>query len=384
MTHPLPAVMIGGPPHAGKSVLFYNITHELRRRGVRHHAIRACPDGEGNWFQESDPQIVSLIRKKLDEWPDEFVRRIRFDLEHRCLPFLVDLGGKPEANQVPIVRQCTDAVLLLRADKEDYTQGWRHLVTENKLTPLAEIYSQLDGSSTITAEDPLLEGTITGLERHNTATLQSDLFKALVDRIKTLFSSPPTEELEKIFFEQAPTKPVINLYATAPNRWKLEMLLTFLSSLSTQEPLSVYGAAPNWVYGAIAAHMEQPLYQFDPRFSFGWTQPVQVRISTKLSPEIHIEPQDYPDMTVLSVSFPFKHLEYFQPNPLPFPAISTEKGLILDGPLPFWLLTSLVRLYKQLGVPWIAVHHLPFNKAVVVHSRMTTPALSDTLPMPGR
>src|SRR5205807_346444 len=48
----LPALLIGGPPHAGKSVLFYNLTKTLHEQGVRHHAIRACPDGEGNWYQE--------------------------------------------------------------------------------------------------------------------------------------------------------------------------------------------------------------------------------------------------------------------------------------------------------------------------------------------
>src|SRR5437667_11387417 len=121
MVQPLPAILIGGPPHAGKSVLFYSITHVLRRRGIPHHAFRACPDGEGNWTQESDAETVSQIRKSLKEWPDSFVQRICLDLGHRCLPILVDMGGHPKESQLSMLCQCTHSVLLLLADKPDYT-----------------------------------------------------------------------------------------------------------------------------------------------------------------------------------------------------------------------------------------------------------------------
>ena len=40
-----PAVMIGGPPHSGKSVLAYSLTQALRARGVAHYVLRAYPDG---------------------------------------------------------------------------------------------------------------------------------------------------------------------------------------------------------------------------------------------------------------------------------------------------------------------------------------------------
>ncbi|MBV9228005.1 MAG: hypothetical protein JOZ18_01740, partial [Chloroflexi bacterium] len=70
MMNLLPAVLVGGPPHAGKSVLFYRLTQALLECGISHHAIRACPDGEGNWFHEGDPDLVSTIRVKLTgEWP---------------------------------------------------------------------------------------------------------------------------------------------------------------------------------------------------------------------------------------------------------------------------------------------------------------------------
>src|SRR5260370_8438800 len=90
----LPAILFGGPPHAGKSVLFYSLAKALRERGIPHYAIRACPDGEGNWFYELDQDKVRLIRVK-GEWTSDFVKRMCLDLARRHLPLLVDIGGAP-------------------------------------------------------------------------------------------------------------------------------------------------------------------------------------------------------------------------------------------------------------------------------------------------
>ena len=64
----LPAILIGGPPHAGKSVLFYSLTHALRERHIPHHAIRACLDGEGELVtrkpsQHCEPEFVFVSRR---------------------------------------------------------------------------------------------------------------------------------------------------------------------------------------------------------------------------------------------------------------------------------------------------------------------------------
>jgi len=372
----LPAVLIGGPPHAGKSVLFYSLTHALRERGIRHHAIRACPDGEGNWTQESDEKTVSQIRIKGD-WTDDFVKRICSDLEHRCLPLLVDMGGHPKESQTCILRQCTHSLLLLRADRDDYTRLWLRLVAESGLLPLAQIDSQLEGTSTITSLTPILTGTLTRLIRNDITSAKGPLFDALVERIATLFNASAPQEVEKAFLEHSPTKLVINLYtslnAIAPSttRWEPEMLPSLLASVPTDVPLSIYGAGPNWVYAAISAHTyQQPLFQFDPRLPFGWVQPLRLQLTTKQSPEVIVQIHDHQDATVLSLQIPSKHLDYFQPGPLPFPPVRTDRGLIIDGITPFWLLTTLVRLYKEAGVAWIAVYYPQSKKAIIVYSRL--------------
>ena len=390
MVNQLPAVLIGGPPHAGKSVLFYSLTHALRERGIRHHAFRACPDGEGNWTQESDKETVSQIRVPIrGEWPDDFVKRICLDLEHRCFPLLVDVGGRPKESQICILSKCTHSLLLLRADREDYTKLWLRLIDESGLSPFAKLESRLEGSSTITSQTPILTGTLTGLVRNDILSAKGPLFAALVERIAALFNAAAPQELEKAFLEHAPTKLVINLYASlnaiAPSttRWEPEMLPTLLASVPTDVPLSVYGAGPNWVYAALSAHTyQQPLYQFDPRLPFGWIQPLHLQLSTKRSPEIFVQTHEHPDVTVLSLQIPSKHLNYFQPDPLPFPPIRTDSGLIIDGITPFWLLTALVRLYKEAGVAWIAVYYPQSQKAIIVYSRVERYNPGDAVPKP--
>ncbi len=387
MVNLLPAVLLGGPPHAGKSVLLYNLTHALQERGVRHHAMRACPDGEGNWSQEGDPETVSKVRIK-GYWSSEFIKRISFNLEHRCLPFLVDMGGRPQAAELPLLRQCTHSVLLLRADKPDYTQLWRHMGIEANLLPLAELTSQQNGTSTITSHSTLLTGTITGLERQANTVREDPVFMGLVKRIAALFNSYAPHNLERTAHEQAPTELIdlpteLHTYTTTSIWWEPEMLVPFLERIPEQTSLSIHGKGPNWLYAALASHAgRQPLYLFDPKLPFGWVQPVRVFFGSEQSPEVRIEQHSHADVTVLSITFPLKRLEYLQPDPLAFPPVPSEKGLIIDGPLPFWLTTALVRLYKEAGVAWIALYYPQRNRAVVAYSRVETHRLGEFVSLP--
>src|SRR5947209_557073 len=230
----LPAILFGGPPHAGKSVLFYNLAKALRERGIPHYAIRACPDGEGNWYHELDQDKVRLIRVK-GEWKSEFVKRICLDIELRHLPLLVDIGGRPTEREMCLFRNCTHSLLLLRTDQQDNADFWRHLVKVNSLLPLAELYSQLSGTSHLDAAGAVIKGTLVGLERGS--LVQGTLFDALVERIKLLFTSYTPEELEKTKLDMAPVELVANLdtflhtWTPQSRRWEREMVPRLLTEL---------------------------------------------------------------------------------------------------------------------------------------------------------
>jgi len=96
-----PAVIIGGPPNSGKSVLTANLTQALRQRDIQHYVLRACPDGEGDWTYLADQELVRTILVPRT-WTRAFVEHICHDLEHRHLPLLVDVGGRLQPWQEPI------------------------------------------------------------------------------------------------------------------------------------------------------------------------------------------------------------------------------------------------------------------------------------------
>ncbi len=381
----LPAILFGGPPHAGKSVLFYNLAKALRELGIPHHALRACPDGEGNWFHELDQDKVRLIRVK-GEWSQDFVKRICLDLERRHLPLLVDIGGRPTERETCLFRNCTHSLLLLRADQEDNVDFWRHLVQVNGLLPLAELYSQLNGTSRLATDGPVIKGTLAGLERG--ALVHGQLFDALVKRVALLFTSYSLEELEKTKLNMAPVELVVNLdtylqrWAPNTSRWERGMIAHLLAELPADTPLAVYGPGPNWLYGALVAHAgAQPFYQFDPRI--GWVAPPPLQINMNTVPEMQVEIRAHEQLTVLSIRIVSDHLDYLQADQLPFPPVPAEHGLILDGRIPHWLLTALVRLYKKLGVAWIACRQIQLEGSIVVTSSTTVYVPGDLIALPG-
>lgn len=395
MVNLLPAVLVGGPRHAGKSVLFYRLTRALRARGVSHYALRACPDGEGNWFHEGNPDLVSTLRVKREgEWPLAFIQSISEALEYRNLPFLVDMGGRPTASDAWLLRQCTHSILLQREDDPASTRLWQNFVETHNLLPLARLVSQLTGTSSITASSPLLEGIITGLDRATvrTETGTSALFDALLTRVSTLFTSYDLRQLKKAHFEHAPSELTLDVeqevrvFTTTSTSWEPGMLPPLLARLPAQVPLSVYGSGPGWLYAALAAYTDpQPFHLFDPQLPFGWVQPVPTALGTNpaQSEVIHIETGDTREATILKISFPGNRLAYLQPDPLLFPAVHTERGLIIDGRAPNWLLTSLTRLYRTAGVAWIASYYPPLGKAVVVATRTETYQPGDLVSRPG-
>ncbi len=380
MLNLLPAILIGGPPHAGKSVLTYSLTQALRKRGVDHFVIRACPDGEGDWSQEIDQSMVSRIRVK-GTWTPDFVQNICATLERRHFPLLVDIGGRPEEWQTSILHHCTHSLLLLHQHNETTANFWRTLVITQSLLPFAELYSALDGLSTIDTTSPIIKGTLTGLNRNGLA--QGLLFDLLVERIASLFTPYSAEDLRKWHLETAPAMVVdLNAYIEARNpetqRWEPEMLPSFVATLPRNRPLAFYGRGTNWLYGALVLQTgPHPFYQFDSRL--GWVAPPHLTLSAMKVPDVKVITHEYEYFTVFSAHPINDHLDYEQIRGFPFPPISNKRGLILSGKLPLWLITALVRLYENIGVPWIACYDPRRECAIVVASQTATHALGQRI-----
>jgi CRISPR-associated protein Csx3 len=377
----LPAILFGGSPHTGKSTLFYHLTQALHERSIPHCGLRVCPDGD--WSDEDEREQVRLLHIT-GKWSPDLVRRLCLDLQRRSLPLLADFSGHLTVQEPCVFRNCTHSLLLLRPEQEESVQRWQHLARANGLLPLAELTSQSHGTSHLDDGGPVMRGTFVGSSV--ACRPDDDLFEALVERVALLFSSYSPAELERVKLDLAPADLVVSLdlllkrLAPQAQRWEPAMLPLLLAELPAQTPLAVYGPGPAWIYAGLAAHTgRQPLYQFDPRT--GWIAPPPLLISAHSVPEMQGELHFSKQTTVLFVRS-IHPLDYQQAYYLPFPPVPVERGLILDGRLPLWLTTALVRLYQEASVAWIACSQVQQGGAVVVSSRVSSPAPGEVVAPP--
>jgi CRISPR-associated protein Csx3 len=378
-----PALLIGGPPHSGKSVLAYSLSHAFRQRGLEHYLLRACPDGEGDWANEIDQAQVRLIRVKHgydQEWVDYMTR----DIGRRHLPLLVDVGGRPQLWQEPIFSACTHALLL--APTAEALAEWRDLARRNGLTILAELHSSLSEPAALWESSPLFKGRLAGLERGQVAG--GPVFEALVTRLAPHFSYP-AEELRRIHLDSAPTPNTLDLeemarllhvpFLARKATWQPGHLSALLYHLPAGEALALYGRGPNWLYTAVALHSQPaPFSQFDPRL--GWVTPPSLVVDhpTANAPvTVTTQPLKGGGLR-LDFSLATPYLDYAEAQGLTVPAVPPEQPLALSGKLPLWLTTALALTYR--AAPLLAVYQ-PQVGAVVVQSRLPGYKVGDLWPL---
>ncbi len=385
----LPAILIGGPPNAGKSVLTYNLTLALRRCNIPHYVFRANPDIEGDWFLQGDVNTVRQIQLRVCDyrhWSDIFRAFVCRDLALRQLPLIVDLGGLPREADTCIFQVCTHSILLLKDEDENATGTWRHFTATNGLLPLAEIRSQLHGDSTFVTQEPTITGTITGLMQGS--TIHEPVFDALVKRVCQLFRSYTPAELEKRHIDTAPMEDIVHLTqhlkALDPTAsiWTSELLRRLIAELPTGTAMAVYGRGPNWLYGALALHAgTQPFYQFDARL--GWVTPPMLHTSASAQlPQsvIRVEEDQGSDPYVIHIHPVHNYLDYSEAEQLVFPEPPSQRGVIVSGKLPLWLFTALARFYEQRDVPWIALNDARDNRPIVIYSQVASYPIGKILP----
>lgn len=365
--NPLPAVVIGGPPHSGKSVLTYSLTCALRARDVEHYVLRAYPpDYEGDWFLACDQERVRHLRIKGAQ-NESWLPLVQRDIARRHLPLIVDMGGLPTLEQESILDSCTHAILLA-SDAAGHDE-WQDRFARHGLVLLADLHSDLYGKNELTAIMPVLQGTLAGLDRGRTAG--GPAFVALVDAIAALFATA-TVGIRQQHLNQSPVELTVDLEQLArhmnqsPNEWTPTVLPAVLDYLPVGVPLALYGRGPNWLYAALAlfAH-PATLWQFDPRL--GWISPPELTIGDPPpNGPLRVQVDSRPDHTRLSFYLPDVYLDYTEAAGLTVPPLPPTHGVVLDGKLSHWLLNGIALAYRH--HPWLAVYQPQVNGAVVVYA----------------
>jgi CRISPR-associated protein Csx3 len=159
-----------GPPHSGKSVFLAELYRQLlQRRSTGIFLQRACPDGEGMWSSEAQPEVVAAIRRK-GKFSPEFVeltlRAIERLGQNRQLDLvLLDLGGLRTAENAEILRRSTHG-LIVSADEAE-TLVWQEFMANEGCGLLGVFASRLDETarSHIDCQGLPLRGTLVNLVR---------------------------------------------------------------------------------------------------------------------------------------------------------------------------------------------------------------------------
>lgn len=384
---PFPAVLIGGPPHSGKSVLVYSLSRALRQAGVPHYALRACPDGEGDWSNQAEQALVRTIRIK-GKLNESYITRIAHYLKNRHLPLLVDVGGRPTEAQQALFGLCTHAILLVAAnDPVAYARemaAWQEMLRQQRVMPLAYLRSLLPGEDRLDEIGPPLTGAIANLQRGETAV--GPVITALVNRLAALFAYSETD-LARLHLGRAPVELALDLPAlartlgAADGIWQPEMLPALLDYLPAQTPLALYGPVPNWIVAALGLlAYPAPVWLYDARL--GWVQPPALSVANANSPaqpgwSAVLHQQD--NFLSLEMATHSQELDIDEPEGLPLPAILAGQGLVLSGKIPHWLITAVARQFAPRAA-WVAVYQPQLTGAVVVGSRETAVAVGQIIP----
>lgn len=183
------AVAFLGPPHSGKSILLNELRLALRQHLPEEifqrefFILRACPDGQGDWFDDI-PQSQAMTLRYKNRFDSDFVSRISNHLRQlrseKSLLF-VDCGGKIDKKNTAILDACTHAIIV--SSDPGLFERWMGAVEAGELGLLAQIESTTREEVAVVSQSPL-RIRIGKLERGNkTIRLPTELIDAVANLV---------------------------------------------------------------------------------------------------------------------------------------------------------------------------------------------------------
>lgn len=365
-------------------MLSFLLTSRLREMGIAHYLLRAAPDGEGNWFHLGETQHVRQIRltHKVSYQP-AFVAHMTGVIRERHLPLLVDIGGKPRADQFNLLAACTHSIVLYREPEE--RREWLSLLERARLAPLAELCSRQQGQDRIDCVNPVLRGVISGLDRDPSLRHSGIVFEQVLLKVVSLFRATEAQA-ETAQLALAPFPPIVlrelgQRLAVPTHEQRQTWEPAHLRQVSRFVPagcsLGVYGPGPVWLMAALAVlALPAGAAIFDARF--GWLEVPQVIFDCQPGQaEVRVGHFDS-DRCLVEVHLPEGVIE---PDPIHFPQLQPGLGVILSGKLPAWYFSALARALAA-RCAWTAIYDPRLERAVVVFSQAANLRPGDTLPVP--
>lgn len=164
------AILIGGPPNSGKSVLSNALRMSLLRErpAAQIYLHRANWDGEGNHtYENPDRNLATRLAQEnkfklhqhlnADKLIGEYFKyhaQATANIRQVVNLALVDVGGVPNPVKTPVVEQCSHYIVI--SNDPDKVQAW-HTLCKPKLKPLTVIHSCLEERLEVLRTEPFLE-----------------------------------------------------------------------------------------------------------------------------------------------------------------------------------------------------------------------------------
>ena len=152
-----------------------------------------CPDGEGKWAAEADPDVVRRIRKKYEFLPEFLTQKLQaIDNFGRNTPLvLLDLGGRRSVENAQILARST-GLIILSSEMEELSlwnafgaaQGCEVVLElASKLVMTTEGRLDLSARSQVTLDTIPRTGTLVNLNRKYKDECWSDCHQDAIDRL---------------------------------------------------------------------------------------------------------------------------------------------------------------------------------------------------------
>ena len=139
-------IVIGGPPHSGKSVFIEALTQNLDKDNT--FSFSAAPDGEGPWLQRhyDDPEVVKFRQK--GKFTPEFVADRKKKINDWEGPLMIiDVGGRTSEENAQMIEGATHAIIL--AGDLSKVAEWRNFFEENNIEVIAKLHSHYQGNKDV-------------------------------------------------------------------------------------------------------------------------------------------------------------------------------------------------------------------------------------------
>lgn len=349
-------IIVGGPPHSGKSVFIDKLKNKLRGKGTELFAL--APDGEGSWSQKSNQEAAQFIRKKggfTKEFMDTGIENAKRLMQTQRI-VLIDIGGvrSPENERILKETGAQHMIVVAREDPQPERAGredWEKFAEDNGVNVLASFDTSLEGEERHGMKVNVLRGRIVGLDRGSTQ--EHEPINALAKLIESM--APGLDD--KVEEGYTVINPEEVMRAASGEKWTEEGIKDANDRVirlikRSDKPILFDGPAANWFISAAVVNGSQfnEINIRDFKVEGTIVKPEVKQLSNEeLDPNFEYKTKSLPTHTVLTVTpinYLIEDVSKALKEMIP-PELDKSKGVIISGKLPIVVSAQLALTYAK-------------------------------------